>query len=164
MASDPPTRNGASSAGATQTSALPAGEAARALPATTRMPPGKPSSPAVSVAAHPRATRLVREAREVAGLAGFLLAGWISLSTHALADALLRAIITGFICQLVVWAAATLLCRHLITAELRTREQALMRALAEEREHAGGAPQQQPGASAAARAVGAARPVGLQRD
>jgi hypothetical protein len=125
---------------------------------------GGPSLPAVSIAGHPRARRLVREAREIAGLVGFLLAGWISLSTHTLPDALLRAIITGFACQLVVWAAATLLCRHLITAELRNREQALMRTVTEENEGTGGGLQQQPGAGPAAHAVGAARPVGLQRD
>jgi hypothetical protein len=105
----------------------------------------------------------VREAREIAGLAGFLLAGWVSLSTHTLPDALLRAIITGFACQLVVWAAATLLCRHLITAELRSREQALMGAHTQAQE-SGVALQQPPGASAATRAAGAARPVGLDRN
>lgn len=86
---------------------------------------GKPS-----VAAHPKAARRVRQAREAAGLAGFLLGGWLSLRTHTPASALLRALIAGAACYVVVWGAAVLLCRHLIVAEIRSREHALLEAAA----------------------------------
>jgi hypothetical protein len=95
-----------------------------------------------SIAEHPRAARHVREARQAAGLIGFLLAGWLSMSTNTLAGTLLRALVAGFVCQVIVWAAAIVLLRHLILAELRSREQALMQAAAarlQARERAGGA-------------------------
>jgi hypothetical protein len=118
-----------------RTRVLAAAEMPEVMPADASGPRGARSDlPPVSIAAHPRARRLVRTARETAGLVGFLLAAWVSLATHALPDALLRALVAGFACQLVVWAAATLLCRHLITAELRSREQALLQALAARRE------------------------------
>jgi hypothetical protein len=95
-----------------------------------------------SIAEHPRAARQIRQARQAAGLIGFLLAGWLSMSTNTLAGTLLRALIAGFACQLIVWAAAIALFRHLILAELRSREQALMQAAAarlQARERARGA-------------------------
>jgi hypothetical protein len=106
-------------------------------------------SPPISIAGHPRAKRMVRRAREIAGLTGFVVAGWMSLSTHSLADALLRATVAGVACQVVVWAAAVLLSRHLITAELRNREQALMQAARRRSEALAGAAQL-PGAEASA--------------
>jgi hypothetical protein len=91
----------------------------------------------IKISEHPKASRFVRQAREAAGLGGFLIGGWMSLSTHTLAATLLRAIVAGFACQIVVWAVAVLLCRHLIIAELRSREHALMQAAAAKMEAAG---------------------------
>src|SRR5579872_5472344 len=82
----------------------------------------------ISIAGHPQARRLVRQARGFAGLAGFLIAGWMSLPTHTLAGTLLSAVIAGLACQIVVWAAAVLLSRPLILAQLREHELALVRA------------------------------------
>jgi hypothetical protein len=87
-------------------------------------------SPRVAVSEHPRASRFVRQAREVGALGGFLVGTWMSLATHGLTEALLRGIVAGVVCQLVVWAIAVLLCRHLIIAEIESREQALMQAAA----------------------------------
>lgn len=91
---------------------------------------GKAEGQRIAVSEHPRASRFVRQAHEAAGLGGFLLGGWMSLHTHTLADALLRALVAGVACQMVVWAAAVMLCRHLIVAEIKSREDALMKAAA----------------------------------
>lgn len=87
--------------------------------------PAKPS-----VAAHPKAARRVRHAREAAGLGGFLVGMWMSMGTHTTADAILRGLIAGAACYVIVWGAAVLLCRHLILAEIRSREHALVQAAA----------------------------------
>lgn len=98
---------------------------------------GGESAHRIAVSEHPRASRFVRMAREIAGVGGFLVAGWMSLATHGLAGALTRAIVAGIVCQLVVWAATVLLCRHLIVAEIKSREDALMQAAAARLEAAG---------------------------
>jgi hypothetical protein len=81
-----------------------------------------------SIAEHPRAARYVRQARQAAGLIGFLIAGWSSMATSTVAETLLRALIAGIVCQVVVWGVAVALFRHLILAELKGREQALLTA------------------------------------
>jgi len=81
-----------------------------------------------SIAEHPRAARHVRQARQAAGLIGFLIAGWSSMATSTVAETLLRALVAGIVCQVVVWGVAVALFRHLILAELRGREQALLAA------------------------------------
>lgn len=91
---------------------------------------GSPGAAKPSIAQHPRAARQVRQVRQAAGLIGFLLAGWMSMSTDTLAGTLLRALLAGVVCQVVVWGAAVVLFRHLILAEIRSREQALMQAAA----------------------------------
>jgi hypothetical protein len=111
----------------------PRESATEVLPAVPA-PRAKPGGMTISVAGHPRAARMVRRSREAAGLAGFLVAGWLSLPTSSIAETLLRALVAGAVCQLIVWGAAVLLCKQLITAELRDREQALMRAAARARE------------------------------
>lgn len=95
------------------------------MPAAASQTPGaaKPS-----ISEHPRAARHVRQARQAAGLLGFLIAGWMSMATSTLAQTLLHALIAGIVCQVVVWAAAVALFRHLILAELKSREHALMQA------------------------------------
>lgn len=89
---------------------------------------GEPHASPPSVAAHPRAARRVAQAREAGGLAGFLLAGYLSLPTHTLTQAALRALVAGTLCYMVVWAAAVLLWRQLVLTELRSRERALVEA------------------------------------
>ncbi|MGA8352906.1 MAG: hypothetical protein WB698_01905 [Solirubrobacteraceae bacterium] len=115
-----------------------AADATRVQPAVDS---GLPPTHKPSIAEHPRAARHVRQARQAAGLIGFLVAGWTSMATSTLAETLLRALIAGVVCQVVVWAAAVALFRHLILAELRSREHALVvaakaRAEAQERAQA----------------------------
>lgn len=92
--------------------------------------PSQTGSAKPSIAAHPKAARRVRQAREAAGLLGFLGGLWLSLGTHTTAEAILRALIAGAACYVVIWAAAVLLCKHLILAELKSREHALAQAAA----------------------------------
>lgn len=102
------------------------------MDAETRVAPaagsGLPPTHKPSIAEHPRAARHVRQARQAAGLIGFVVAGWTSMATSTLAETLLRALIAGIVCQVVVWAAAVALFRHLILAELKSREHALLQA------------------------------------
>ena len=81
-----------------------------------------------SVAGHPRAARRVGQAREWSGLAGFLLTGYLSLPTHTLAIATMRALAAGIACYLLAWAAAVLLWRNLVLAEIERRERDLLEA------------------------------------
>jgi hypothetical protein len=93
---------------------------------------GKGKSPPVeagsgpNVAAHPRAARAVERARAWGALAGFLLGGYLSLPTHTVADAMLRALLAGVICYVAVWAGALFVWRRLIVLELKAREQQLV--------------------------------------
>jgi predicted lipid-binding transport protein (Tim44 family) len=80
---------------------------------------------APSVAGHPRAARAVARARSWGGLSGFLLTGYLSLSTGTIAGACLRALVAGIVCYVVVWAAAVFLWRRLVVLEMKAREQAL---------------------------------------
>lgn len=115
-----------------------AAEATRVQPATQT---GLPETHKPSIAEHPRAARQIRQARQAAGLIGFAVAGWSSMGTDTLAQTLLHALIAGVVCQMIVWAVAVALFRHLILAELKSREHALVvaakaRAEAQERAHA----------------------------
>jgi hypothetical protein len=76
-----------------------------------------------SVAAHPKAARSVARAKGWGGLAGFLIAGYLSLPTSTLAEAGLRALIAGTVCYVVAWAGAVFVWRRLVMVELRNREQ-----------------------------------------
>ncbi len=124
-----------------------AADATRVQPAAGA---GLPPTHKPSIAEHPRAARHVRQARQAAGLAGFLLAGWTSMATSTLAETLLRAVLAGIVCQLVVWAAAVALFRHLILAELKSREHALVQA-AKARAEAQERAQASPGARGSSR-------------
>jgi hypothetical protein len=81
-----------------------------------------------SIAAHPRAARAVARAKGWGGLAGFVLAGYLSLPTNTLAAAGLRALIAGIVCYLAAWAGAVFLWRRLVMLELKGREQQLVAA------------------------------------
>jgi hypothetical protein len=82
----------------------------------------------LTVAAHPRAVRGIKRAKSLCGLFGFLLGGYLSLPTHTLADAGLRALIAGAACYVIAWAGALFLWRGLIVTELRNREHQLLAA------------------------------------
>lgn len=86
--------------------------------------------PGLSLAAHPRAARRVAESKAWGGLAGFVVGGYLSLAHHALLEAALRALVTGVVCYVVVWAAAVFVWRRLVVAELRQAEAALSDELA----------------------------------
>jgi predicted lipid-binding transport protein (Tim44 family) len=81
---------------------------------------------AMSIAAHPRAARRVAQAKGWGGLLGFLAGGYLSLSTHTLAEAGFRALVAGVVCYAIVWRGAVFLWRHLVVAELRTRQHELL--------------------------------------
>jgi len=76
-----------------------------------------------SVAAHPKAAHSVARAKGWGGLAGFLIAGYLSLPTSTLAEAGLRALVAGSICYVAAWAGAVFVWRRLVMVELRNREQ-----------------------------------------
>jgi predicted lipid-binding transport protein (Tim44 family) len=76
-----------------------------------------------SVAAHPKAARSVAQAKGWGGLAGFLIAGYLSLPTSTLAETGLRALVAGSVCYVAAWAGAVFVWRRLVMVELRNREQ-----------------------------------------
>jgi hypothetical protein len=98
---------------------------------------GKKGEPAVetqdaqgpSVAAHPRAARGVARARGWGGLAGFLIAGYLSLPTSTLAAAGLHALLAGVVCYVVAWAGALFVWRRLVVLEIKAREHELITAV-----------------------------------
>lgn len=114
---------------------------------------------APSVAAHPRAARAVERAKGWGALAGFLLGGYLSLPTHTLADAGLRALIAGIVGYVAVWAGALFVWRRLVMLELRARQHALIAAESASVGAGAGASPGQPRPSAGGRAQ-AARPEG----
>jgi hypothetical protein len=87
---------------------------------------GAADSGALSLAEHPRAVSHVKQAKELGGLGGFLVGGYLSLPTHTLADAASRALVAGVVCYVAVWAAAVFLWRRLVVAELRGRQHELL--------------------------------------
>ena len=89
--------------------------------ATTEGDSGSPS-----VAAHPRAARAVAQAKGWGGLAGFFIAGYLSLPTGTLAQTGLRALIAGSVCYVAAWAGAVFVWRRLVIVEIKGREQALL--------------------------------------
>lgn len=106
----------------------------------------------LSVAAHPRAARRVAESKAWGGVAGFVAGGYLSLANHTLAEAAVRALVTGVVCYVAVWAAAVLVWRRLVVAELRDREHALLSGALARREAAAagataGGESEQPGAA-----------------
>lgn len=111
-----------------------------------------------SVAGHPRAARAVARAKGWGALAGFLLGGYLSLPTHTVASAGVRAIVAGLLCYVVVWAGAVFFWRRIVMLEIKAREQELVRAVEELRSRHQAAATQ--GAHAAARAQAAAQVAG----
>ena len=108
-----------------------------------------------SVAAHPRAARSVARAKSWGALIGFLLGGYLSLPTHTVAGAGVRAIVAGLVCWVAVWAGALFLWRRMVMLEIRAREDELVSAVEAARSRHEAAAAQ--GAQAAARAQAAAQ-------
>lgn len=99
------------------------------MAAETNSPPAAAEGAVtLTVAEHPRAAHRIQQAKELGGLLGFLLGGYLSLPTNTLAGAGLRALAAGVACYVFVWAVAVLLWRHLVVAEIRSREHQLLRA------------------------------------
>jgi hypothetical protein len=88
---------------------------------------GEPAegSNVMTLAAHPQAAQRVAEAKAWGGLAGFMLGGYLSLSTYTPVEAGLRALAAGLFCYMAVWAAAVFAWRRIVVAELRQAEQDL---------------------------------------
>jgi len=73
-----------------------------------------------SVASHPRAGAQVARAKAWGGLVGFALVGLLSSRAGApVPDVLLRSLAGGVVGYVATWAAAVLVWRHLVVAELR---------------------------------------------
>jgi hypothetical protein len=81
---------------------------------------GGSDSTLISVAAHPRAGVQVRRAKGWGGLAGFVIAAYLSINAQVpLVDVGERALIAGAAGYLVAWACSVTVWRHLMLAELR---------------------------------------------
>jgi hypothetical protein len=105
---------------------------------------GKDKAPEVlgdapSIAAHPRAARSVAQAKAWGALIGFTLGGYLSLPTHTLADAGLRALAAGAVLYVAAWAGAVFAWRRLVMIEIKAREAQVLAAVqtARERQSAG---------------------------
>jgi hypothetical protein len=78
------------------------------------------------LAEHPRAVRGIARTKAWGGLGGFLIGGYLSLPTHALPEAGLRALAAGVVCYVAAWAGSVFLWRRLVVAELRDAQQRLL--------------------------------------
>jgi hypothetical protein len=81
-----------------------------------------------TIAGHPRAVRSVARAKAWGALVGFILGGYLSLPTHTVADAGLRALIAGAALYVAAWAGAVFLWRRLVMVEIKAREAQLLAA------------------------------------
>ncbi len=82
-----------------------------------------------SIAGHPRAVRSVARIKAWGALLGFVLGGYLSLPTHTLAAAGLRALIAGAALYVGAWAVAVFVWRRLVIVEIKAREQQLISAV-----------------------------------
>lgn len=83
---------------------------------------GKDESGALtpSVANHPRARYQVRRAKGWGGIAGFVIAGYLSYKTGVPTfDVGMRALVAGIVGYMLAWMCAVTVWRHLVLAELR---------------------------------------------
>ena len=84
----------------------------------------KPRSAGVSIAAHPRATRSIHTAKSYAGLAAFLLAGYVSWKSGGVfLDVATRALLWGIAAYVLVWALAVQVWRQIAIAEVKAAEE-----------------------------------------
>jgi hypothetical protein len=78
------------------------------------------SEPGLSVANHPRASAQIRRAKGLGGIAGFVIAAYLSLKANVPFEiGGLRALGAGVIGYMLAWGAAVSVWRHLVMAELR---------------------------------------------
>jgi uncharacterized membrane protein YccC len=90
----------------------------------------------IRLSAHPRARRTIRLAKGWGGLATFVLVLLLSAQAGVpAADALVRAIVGGFVGYVVAWAMAVTVWRHVAVAEIEQTRRRLI-AAAEEAEEA----------------------------
>jgi hypothetical protein len=81
-----------------------------------------------NIAAHPRAARAVARAKGWGGLIGFLLGGYLSMSSSTFAEVGMRALAGGVVCYVAAWAGAVFIWRRLVIVEVKAREQQLIAA------------------------------------
>jgi hypothetical protein len=82
-----------------------------------------PASRAITLSAHPRASRQIRLAKGWAGLAGAVLAGYASWKGGApFVDTALRAVLWGLAAYVTVWFLAVQVLKHVVIAEVRAAE------------------------------------------
>jgi hypothetical protein len=73
-----------------------------------------------SVFNHPRAGYQVRRAKGWGGIAGFVIAGYLSYKAGVPTfDVVLRALVAGIVGYMLAWMCAVTVWRHLVLAELR---------------------------------------------
>jgi len=81
---------------------------------------GAEAAPGSSIATHPRARSSVRRAKGWGGLAGFAIAGLLSVQASVpLFQAAERALAAGVVGYMLVWWCSVLIWRQLIVAEQR---------------------------------------------
>jgi hypothetical protein len=81
---------------------------------------GAAASTAISVAAHPRAAAAVKRSKGFGGVAGFVLAAYLSHKAGVpAAQTGARALAVGVAGYLVAWACAVTVWRYLVLAEFR---------------------------------------------
>lgn len=80
----------------------------------------KDKAPAGSLASHPRAAVQIRRAKGWGGLAGFLIAAYLSLKASVPPDLIgLRAVAAGAAGYILGWACSVTIWRQLVIAEMR---------------------------------------------
>src|ERR1700729_548247 len=81
---------------------------------------GASGAVAPSVANHPRARYQVRRAKGWGGIAGFVIAGYLSYKAGVPTfDVGVRALVAGIVGYMLAWMCAVTVWRHLVLAELR---------------------------------------------
>jgi hypothetical protein len=89
-------------------------------------PGDEPAVDGPNIAAHPRAARAVARAKGWGGLVGFMLGGYLSMSSSTFAEVGLRALAGGVVCYVAAWAGAVFIWRRLVIVEIKAREQQLI--------------------------------------
>lgn len=76
--------------------------------------------PEISVSAHPRATRSIRQNKAWAGLAGFVIVGYLSYNAGIDAfEATVRALVAGIVLYVVVWAVSVAVWQRVVVHEAK---------------------------------------------
>jgi hypothetical protein len=76
--------------------------------------------PEISVSAHPRASRSIRQTKAWAGLLGFALIGYLSYNAGVDAfEATVRALVAGIALYVVAWAASVAFWQRIVVHEAK---------------------------------------------